>query len=70
MRTLHKSLIAAALAAVLIVPMIDLDADASAPAEPETPPAAVSVGKAVNAELAPRRWSPGSVISRHDARVA
>ncbi len=70
MRTLHKSLIAAALAAVLIVPMIDLDADASAPAEPATPPAVVSVAPAVSTELAPRRWSPGSVISRQDARVA
>ena len=70
MRTLHKSLIAAALAVALIVPLLDLDVDASAPAEPETPPAAVSVAPAVNVELAPRRWSPGSVISRQDARVA
>ena len=70
MRTLHKSLIAAALAAALIVPLLDLDVDASAPAEPETPPAAVSVAPAVSVELAPRRWSPGSVISRQDARVA
>jgi RND family efflux transporter MFP subunit len=70
MRTLHKSLIAAALGAALIVPLLDLDVDASAPAEPESPPAAVSVAPAVRVELAPRRWSPGSVISRQDARVA
>jgi RND family efflux transporter MFP subunit len=70
MRTLHKSLIAAALAAALIVPLLDLDVDASAPAEPERPPAAVSIAPAVSVDLAPRRWSPGSVISRHDARVA
>lgn len=70
MRTLHKSLIAAALAAALIVPLLDLDVDASAPAAPEPPPAAVSVAPAVRVELAPRRWSPGSVISRQDARVA
>lgn len=70
MRTLHKTLIAAALAAVLVLPTIDFDADASTPAKPEQPPAVVSVAPAVSAELAPRHWAPGSVISRRDARVA
>lgn len=71
MRTLHKSLIAAGLAAVLIVPLFHWDVDASAPdAKPEAPPAVVGVAPAVTTELAPRHWAPGSVISRQDARVA
>lgn len=70
MRTLHKSLIAIALAAALVLPQIDFDADASAPAQPEAPPAVVSVAPAVNARLAPRHWASGSIISRQDARVA
>lgn len=70
MRTLHKSLIAIALAGVLALPLLKLDADASAPGTPEAPPAIVSVAPAVAAEFAPRHWSPGSVISRQDARVA
>ena len=70
MRTLHKTLIAAALAGVLALPLLKLDADASAPETPDAPPAIVSVAPAVNAEFAPRHWSPGSVISRQDARVA
>jgi RND family efflux transporter MFP subunit len=71
MRTLHKTLIATALAAVLIVPLIDFDADASTPAAaPQPPPPPVSVAAAVTTELAPRHWAPGSVISRKDARVA
>ncbi|HEY0503375.1 MAG TPA: efflux RND transporter periplasmic adaptor subunit [Lysobacter sp.] len=69
MRTFHKSLIAVALTAVLLIPLIDLDVDA-APAQPEAPPAVVSVAAAVSTELAPRHWAPGSVISRQDARVA
>jgi RND family efflux transporter MFP subunit len=69
MRTLHKTLIAAALAVVLTVPLLDLDAGASAP-PPEAPPAIVSVAAAVSTELAPRHWAPGSVISRQDAHVA
>lgn len=70
MRTLHKTLIAAALSVVLILPMLDYDAGASAPAKPDAPPAIVSVALAVRTELAPRHWTPGSVISRQDARVA
>ncbi|MFC3550605.1 efflux RND transporter periplasmic adaptor subunit [Lysobacter cavernae] len=70
MRTLHQCLIAATVAAVVVVPLIDLDADASAPAQPPAPPAVVSVAAAISTELAPRHWAPGSVISRQDARVA
>ena len=70
MRTLHKTLLATMVAAVAVVPFLDLDADASAPAKPDTPPAVVSVAKAIRTELAPRHWAPGSVISRQDARVA
>jgi RND family efflux transporter MFP subunit len=72
MRILHKSLLASIVVAVLLVPafVLDFDADASAPAEPQAPPAVVSVAAAVSTTLAPRHWAPGSVISRHDARVA
>lgn len=71
MRTLHKSLIAAGLAAALLVPLLDFDAGASATEQkPEAPPAVVGVAPAVSTELAPRHWAPGSVISRRDARVA
>jgi RND family efflux transporter MFP subunit len=71
MRTLHKTLIAAGLAVALLVPLIDLDAGASTPDQkPEAPPAVVSIAPAVSAELAPRHWAPGSVISRQDAKVA
>lgn len=71
MRTLHKTLIATALAGVLALPLLKLDADASAPGEtPEAPPAIVSVAPAVSTDFAPRHWAPGSIISRRDARVA
>lgn len=70
MRTLHKSLIVAALAGVLVVPLIHWDVDASAPEKPEAPPAVVGVARAVATQLAPRHWAPGSVISRQDAKVA
>lgn len=71
MRTLHKTLIVAGLAAALLVPLIDFDAGASASEQPpQAPPAVVGVAPAVSTELAPRHWAPGSVISRQDARVA
>jgi len=71
MRTLHKSLIALALAGVLALPLLRLDADASAPpTPPDAPPAIVSVAPAVRTDFAPRHWAPGSIISRQDARVA
>lgn len=71
MSTLHKSLIALALAGVLALPLLRLDADASAPpAAADAPPAIVSVAPAVRTDFAPRHWSPGSIISRQDARVA
>jgi RND family efflux transporter MFP subunit len=70
MRILHKTLIATALVAALLVPLVDFDVDASTPELPQAPPAIVSVAPAVSTELAPRHWAPGSVISRQDARVA
>ena len=69
MPLLHKSLIALALAGILALPLLRLDADASAPAA-EAPPAMVSVAPAVRTDFAPRHWAPGSIISRRDARVA
>ena len=38
MRTLHKTLLATTLTAMVVVPFLDLDADASAPGQPDTPP--------------------------------
>ena len=71
MRPLPKLLLVTALAGVLALPLIKWDADASAPsAKPDAPPAIVSVAPAVSAAFAPRHWSPGSVISRRDARIA
>lgn len=70
MRTLHKTFLATMVAALIVVPFLDLYADASPPEKPNIPPAVVSVAEAVRTELAPRHWAPGSVISRKDARVA
>jgi hypothetical protein len=71
MRTLHKSLIAVAMAAVLVVPLLDFDgASATAPEKEQAPPAIVGVANAVTTQLAPVHWAPGSVISRRDAKVA
>ena len=71
MRSLPKLLLALALAGVLALPLVKRDADASAPSgTPDAPAAIVSVAPAVSTAFAPRHWSPGSVISRRDARVA
>lgn len=71
MRPLPKLLLAIALAGVLALPLVKPDADASAPAgTADAAPAIVSVAPAVSTAFAPRHWSPGSVISRRDARVA
>jgi RND family efflux transporter MFP subunit len=42
----------------------------SASIAPEPPPASVDVAPAVELALAPMHWSPGSVASREDARIA
>lgn len=71
MRPFPKLLLAIALAGVLALPLLERDADASAPADkPDAPPVIVSVAPAVSTAFASRHWSPGSVISRRDARVA
>ncbi|TDK28411.1 efflux RND transporter periplasmic adaptor subunit [Luteimonas aestuarii] len=70
MRTLHKTLLACALAGVAALALLRRDADASA-APPAAPPAAiVAVAPAVDIAFAPMHWAPGGVISRRDARVA
>lgn len=38
--------------------------------QPPAPPAVVEVAEATLAQIAPRRWVPGSVVSRDDARLA
>lgn len=43
---------------------------APAQAPPAPPPAKVDVAPAVRADFAPLHWSPGSVASREDARIA
>jgi RND family efflux transporter MFP subunit len=45
-------------------------ATAAAPVAAEPPPAHVEVASAVDVALAPLHWSPGSVASREDARIA
>jgi RND family efflux transporter MFP subunit len=46
------------------------DAPAAPVAAPEPPPVRVEVAPAVAADFAPLHWSPGSVASREDARIA
>ena len=70
MRPLQASLIATALVGALLLSQLKIDADAGAPAKPETPPATVSVAPAVGTEFLPWHWSPGSVVSRSDSRVS
>ncbi|KAF1722145.1 efflux RND transporter periplasmic adaptor subunit [Pseudoxanthomonas wuyuanensis] len=71
MRMLPKCLLAVAVTTAAAALLFDRDADASAPAKPPAPPAAiVDVAPAVATSFAPRHWAPGSVISRDDARVA
>ncbi|WP_296282466.1 efflux RND transporter periplasmic adaptor subunit [Pseudoxanthomonas sp.] len=70
MRPLPKLLLASALAGVLVLPWMKREAEASAPPDEASPPAIVSVAPAVSTAFAPHQWSPGSVISRRDARVA
>jgi len=38
--------------------------------QPPAPPAVVEVADVVVAKIAPRRWVPGSIVSRDDARLA
>ena len=70
MRPLPKLLLASALAGVLVLPWMKREAEVSAPADEASPAAIVSVAPAVSTAFAPHQWSPGSVISRRDARVA
>jgi len=45
-------------------------ANAASAQAPSSPPAVVEVAKARVARIAPRRWVPGGVVSRDDARLA
>lgn len=61
MNTLHRQLATLAFA-VLLSPL--------AQAQQTPPPAPVSIGPAIKERFAPILWSPASVVSRGDARVA
>ncbi len=60
----HRSVLLL-IAAAVCTPVV-----AQAPEAEGPPPAAVSVATAIHADFAPLRWTPGSVTSREDARVA
>ncbi|GAB3732549.1 efflux RND transporter periplasmic adaptor subunit [Silanimonas algicola] len=49
---------------------VDAATAAAEPTPPAPPPAPVDVAPAVDIALAPLHWSPGSVASREDARIA
>ena len=57
------------LAAVLAGALISIAAQAQSPGAQE-PAVVVEVAKASVARVAPRRWVPGGVVSRNDARLA
>src|SRR5262245_6931930 len=57
------------LALATSVAFFALSAAAEAP-PPEEPGVVVEVAKASMARVAPRRWVPGGVVSRNDARLA
>ncbi len=46
------------------------EAQTAATESPTPAPAVVELAEAVRAEFAPLHWAPGSVLSRHDARLA
>jgi RND family efflux transporter MFP subunit len=72
MSNLRRLVLAAAIAcACAAVAFAQSGGGASTPAAaPAPPPAQVEVAAAVSAEFAPLHWSPGSVASREDARIA
>jgi len=56
--------------ACVLVALLATAAQAQAPAPPTPPPTVVEVATADIARIAPRHWSPGSVVSRDDAKLA
>lgn len=71
-RSMRRLLSAAmvALAIALASPLLSMRAQAQHAEPPEPPPTVVEVAKAGIARIAPRHWSPGSVVSRDDAKLA
>jgi len=53
-----------------VAALLALVASAPASAQPEAPPAPVVVERAEMRSLAPVIWYPGTIMSRHDARLA
>ncbi|WP_202844700.1 efflux RND transporter periplasmic adaptor subunit [Luteimonas saliphila] len=70
MRPVHAALLASLLAGTLLLSLRQGFADDEPTPTRKTPPAVVSVAPAVRAEFRPYHWTPGSVVSRNDARVA
>lgn len=74
MRPLTTSLFAAALIGTTALALLSrgtgAGASEAAPAPAPAPEAVVQVAPAVRTEFSPRHWAPGSVVSRHDSRVA
>lgn len=70
MRTMHTLVIGVAAAALAAFMLMDRAADATTSVHREPLPATVVVSMAVELEIEPRHWAPGSVVSRSDAAVA
>ncbi|HVT33094.1 MAG TPA: efflux RND transporter periplasmic adaptor subunit [Rhodanobacteraceae bacterium] len=60
----------AASAALTVASLTPTPSNAQQAKAPEPPPTVVEVAKAGVARIAPRHWSPGSVVSRDDAKLA
>ena len=70
---LRRLVLAAAVAAgcaAVAFARADADPAPAAVVAPEPPPVRVEVAQAVAVRFAPLHWSPGSVASREDARIA
>jgi RND family efflux transporter MFP subunit len=70
MRNKLMTAAAIALATALVSPLFATRTEAQQAKAPEPPPTPVEVAKADIARIAPRHWSPGSVVSRDDAKLA
>ncbi|HEX5123823.1 MAG TPA: efflux RND transporter periplasmic adaptor subunit [Rhodanobacteraceae bacterium] len=70
MRTKLMTAAAIALATALASPLFATRTQAQQAKAPEPPATPVEVAKAGIARIAPNHWSPGSVVSRDDAKLA
>src|SRR6185312_8658036 len=70
MRNKLMTAAAIALATALASPLFATRTEAQQAKAPEPPPTPVEVARADIARIAPRHWSPGSVVSRDDAKLA